>query len=190
MSSVGELHAALLNGDVSEVEVVPNARPGAWNFSTAYWPSQVLERVVTVVTVSGKDGRGAQPPHCEWLQCCRVQPSSAEPADFSVALPHQGRAPFRSPRRCRVRPRRDASRCLFTQPDPRPAPGAVDVSRLTELVVVRAPGSLVPVLPLLCFAAGADNGSIVVLGGAACTHVAQSPATGWPLRVRGGPGQW
>lgn len=50
---------------------------------------------------------------------------------------------------------------------------AVDVNQLTELVVVGANGSLhqrsiyvddcmLPVMPLLCFAVGADEGSLVM----------------------------
>jgi hypothetical protein len=65
-------------------------------------------------------------------------------------------------------------------------------------VVVRAPGRLtqrnlhaddclVPVMPLLCFVVGADNGSLLVqdtlLGDASCTHIDQSAAADWLLKV-------
>jgi hypothetical protein len=64
-------------------------------------------------------------------------------------------------------------------------------------VVVRAPGRLtqrnlhaddclVPVMPLLCFVVGADNGSLLVqdtlLGDASCTHIDQSAAADWLLK--------
>ncbi|KAL4430886.1 hypothetical protein ABPG75_006142 [Micractinium tetrahymenae] len=76
-------------------------------------------------------------------------------------------------------------------------PPYVDVNRLTKLVVVGANGSflqsnlflddcLVPAMPLLCLAVGADNGNLtmhqLVIGDASCTDIGQSTATDWLLK--------
>lgn len=76
------------------------------------------------------------------------------------------------------------------------------MNRLTELVVVGAGGALhqrglvlddclLPVMPLLCFAAGREGGNItlegLVLGDASCAAIALSTATDWLLKARQPP---
>ncbi len=59
MASVRELHSALHDDRVTEIDVAP----GNWNFSEAEWPSQVvLERNVTM---AGVGGPGGAPPYGE-----------------------------------------------------------------------------------------------------------------------------
>jgi hypothetical protein len=72
VSSVSQLHAALLNKAVSDVDLLPGTTHAAWNFSREAWPSQVvLEREVALVGVDGVDG---QPPYSELCLCLPATP--------------------------------------------------------------------------------------------------------------------
>ncbi|PRW58290.1 Mitogen-activated kinase kinase kinase 13-A [Chlorella sorokiniana] len=82
-------------------------------------------------------------------------------------------------------------------PGPDGKPPYADLNQLTELVVVGANGSLhqrgiyvddcmLPVMPLLCFAVGADEGSLMmeqlVICDASCTDISRSTAADWLLK--------
>jgi hypothetical protein len=82
-------------------------------------------------------------------------------------------------------------------PSPDGQPPHVDANQLAQLVVVGKNGSLhlrslflddclLPGMPLLCLAAGADGGTLrldqLVLGDSSCTSIRHSAATNWLLK--------
>lgn len=182
VADVGQLRFALADPRVDSIAVVDSGAPGSWNFTAEAWGGQVL--LQRRVNISGFVGTSGRLPH-------------RERAMFRLAAPGPGAATARP---C-CRPLMLSARHRFPMHVwPPPCLPAVDANQLAELVVVGPGGALhlsdlflddclLPHLPLLCFAAGGRQGSLLlerlVLGDAACADAGASTAADWLLKARG-----